>query len=338
MLALLAALFTISVVHGAPIDLLKENEHKLTWDTYWVKSGKIETQTALVSLPLDLVNQPNDIIHSTRNKRLIYGEDDRERINPATDGRRFPYSTIMRVSTGCSGIMVTPNHVLTAAHCVHDGQAYRGAALFLLRAGYIQEDGDTKWSFVRRFFIPSQWKDLTSSNEHVNSDWDDYDVAILEMESDMSQERDHIPPGLSGLFCDTKKSLNGGGTNVEYVSFPDDKSREALWLVQTKISSESPHLIYFLGDAWHGSSGAGLYTWDYNDDSGKYERRVVGVLSGNRNTESFATVQGNFNVAARLNPVNFMLICHWIGTVDECKKRYMEYLDDSKRNGLCSSV
>lgn len=335
MLTILAALFTISVVHGAPIDLLKENEHKLTWETYWVYSGKTETQHTLVSLPQDLINQPRDIIHLFRNKRMIFGDDDRERINPATDGLKFPYSSIMRVSTGCSGIMVTPTHVLTAAHCVHDGQAYRESALFLLRAGYVQDDGDTKWSFVRRFFIPSQWKELRGSEQHKYSDWDDYDVAILEMATDMSGERDHIPPGLSGMFCDSKKSLNGGGTNVEYVSFPDDKSKDALWLVQTKIASESPHLIYFLGDAWHGSSGAGLYAWDYNDDSGKYERRVIGVLSGNRDAESFATVQGNFNVAARLNPVNFLLVCHWIGTVDECKNRYKQYLDDSQQHSLC---
>jgi len=73
-------------------------------------------------------------------------------------------------------MLVSPRHVLTAAHCVHDGHGYRQAALYFLRARYVQPDGNTKWYFVRRFFIPSQWKNLTETGEHLYADWDDYDV------------------------------------------------------------------------------------------------------------------------------------------------------------------
>ena len=296
-----------------------------------------------ISVPLNLLSkESNVLIHSTRTlrrKRIVFGEDDRVRLDPSTEGKVYPYTAVMRVSTGCSGIMISTKHVLTAAHCVHDGQGYRTAALFLLRAGYVLNDGSTKWSFVRRFFIPSEWKNLTESGHHVYADWDDYDIAVLEMVSDMSSERDHIPPGLSGLFCDMSKTIHGVDSKVEYVSFPDDKSRDAMWYVQTRIETESPHLIYFKGDAWHGSSGAGLYSWDYNEDTREYERRTIGVLSGNRDTESVAKIQGNFNVAARLNPINFMLVCHWIGTEENCKSRYKKYLDSKYkfRDTLCQN-
>ena len=308
--------------------------HTLSWETYWVGSGRIETEHATVHLPRDAVHQANEYIHS-RHKRMIFGEDDRLKINPAVDGTKFPHTAVVRVSSGCSGTLISEKHVLTSAHCVHDGEAYLQSALFFLRAGYIDPDGDTRWYFVRRFFVPSQWKNLTSNGAHQYSDWEDYDVAVLEMNEDLGRERAFMPPGLSGLFCDNKKSVHGASSRVEYCSFPDDKTRDAMWYEQTEITTESPHLLYFTGDAWHGSSGAGLYTWDYSKETKKYEKRVIAVLSGNRNTVPFARVQGNFNVAARLTATNLMMVCHWIGTESECKDRYREYFNKANRETLC---
>lgn len=342
LLVLLLAEALLCASSAAPVVDEKEEDsssdlHTISWETQWVNIDRTEISHVSLSLSHSLVHQTTEFLHS-RHKRVIFGDDDRVRIDPATDGKRLPYSSIVRVSTGCSGIMVSDRHVLTAAHCVHNGDVYLQSALLFLRAGYLNEEGDSKWFFVRKFFIPTQWKNKTEEGDHQFSDWDDYDFAVLEMNNGrLGEKRDYIKPGLSGLFCNNHKSLHGASSQVEFVSFPDDKMKDAYWYVNTMVETESPHLLYFTGDATHGCSGAGLYAWDYNAHSSKYERRVIGVLSGNRDTVAFAEKQGNFNVGARLTPTNFLMVCHWIGSEEECRERYRDYLDSQQRDSLCRS-
>ena len=330
-----AAPVTVSTDEGDLGDSESIFHHTLSWETKWVNLDRTEINQARVAIGREHT-QPSAGFFHARNKRIIYGEDDRVRIDPAREGKRFPYTSIVRVSTGCSGVMISRMHVLTAAHCVHNGDAYLQAALLFLRAGYIDELGDTQWFFVKRFFIASEWKNKTESGEHQFSDWDDNDFAVLEMVGDeLGKNREIMKPGISGLFCNNHKSVHGADSQVEFVSFPDDQIKDAYWYVQTTIETESPHLLYFTGDATHGCSGAGLYAWDYNTRLEEYERRVVGVLSGNRDTVPFAQKQGNYNVAVRLTPVNLMMVCHWIGTENECEARYQEYLAQDQKDTLC---
>lgn len=76
-----------------------------------------------------LKNASNDVGDETvpvkgRQKRspaMIFGKDDREQITTTSDAEVMPYAASVKISTGCSGTLIGPKHVLTAAHCAYTG-------------------------------------------------------------------------------------------------------------------------------------------------------------------------------------------------------------------------
>nr|XP_057913738.1 inactive serine protease 35-like isoform X1 [Doryrhamphus excisus] len=97
-----------------------EQERILGYETMY-NNGTC-TRTDVMLQGLNATRPPENA--PTRQKRQVYGADGRFVISDSQFITKYPFASAVRLSTGCSGVLVSPKHVLTAAHCIHDGSRY----------------------------------------------------------------------------------------------------------------------------------------------------------------------------------------------------------------------
>ena len=166
----------------------------------------------------------------------VIGTDGRE---PTADTAEYPWSAVAALrspSTSCTGVLVGPNVLLTAAHCVFGERFLDDLAVIPGRQGPEEPFGRCG---VRRAVVPRRYVEARSPG----SDW-----GLVELDCRVGERT-----GWLGLRAAGEGLV---GQAVVVVGYPLDRARDTQWWALDQLRNVYDHQFTHGGDTYSGQSGA----------------------------------------------------------------------------------
>ena len=209
--------------------------------------------------------------------------------------RQIPFCNVAHLKSllTCSGTVITPNHVLTAAHCVHNGAQF-DANLNRMRVTVRSNDGFES-RHVQDVHVPRSWTYRSDENDHSMRRSDsvravhDYAIVVLDraLPNISTCPRNgtiHFRSNASLVYNNLQTNVRG--KRVSFANFPASEKRK-LWQTSCRTLDQSAAgirdgLLATSCPSLKGSSGSAVFAQTSSAVAAALESSLgvfIGVIS-----------------------------------------------------------